>query len=156
MLPATGGKMQHLYRRAIAISAALFLIAASATAQTEQKFKGRLFPVPALGIQPATVAGVGSASATLTGKKLSISGSFEKMASPATAAHLNLGQTTGVRGQPVFDLTVSKTGDGTSGTLSGTFDLTTEQIDALKKGRFYVQIHSEGAPNGHLLGWLLK
>ena len=151
-----GARMQHLYTRAIAISAALFLIAASATAQTEQKFKGRLFPVPALGIQPATVAGVGSASATLTGKKLSISGSFEKMASPATAAHLHLGQITGVRGQPVFDLTVSKTADGTSGTLSGTFDLTPEQIDALKKGRFYLQIHSEGAPNGHLLGWLLK
>ena len=29
-------------------------------------------------------------------------------------------------------------------------------VDALKKGRFYVQIHSEGAPNGHLLGWLLS
>ena len=42
------------------------------------------------------------------------------------------------------------------GTISGTFDLTPDQIDALKKGRFYVQIHSEGAPNGHLLGWLLK
>jgi hypothetical protein len=148
--------MQHLYKRAILISAALLLIAVTVTAQSEQKFKARLFPVPALGIQPATVAGGGQASATLAGKKLTVSGSFEKMASPATAAHLNLGQITGVRGEPVFDLTVSKSGDGTSGTVSGSFDLNPDQIDALKKGKFYVQIHSEGAPNGHLLGWLLK
>jgi len=148
--------MQHLYRRAIVLLAALIWLTTSAAAQSEQKFKTRLSPVPALGIQPATVAGVGSASATLTGKKVTVTGSFEKMASPATVGHLCLGQLPGVRGESVFDLTVAKTGDGTSGTFSGTFDLTPEQIDALKKGRFYVQVHSEGAPNGHLLGWLLK
>ncbi len=148
--------MQHLYMRAILVLAALVWLTTSAAAQGEQKFKTRLSPVPALGIPPATVAGVGSASATLTGKKVTVTGSFEKMASPATVGHLCLGQLPGVRGESVFDLTVSKTGDGTSGAFSGTFDLTPEQIDALKKGRFYVQIHSEGAPNGHLLGWLLK
>ena len=148
--------MQHLYKRAIVLLAALLWLTNSAAAQSEQKFKTRLSPVPALGIQPATVAGVGSASATLTGRKVTVIGSFEKMASPATVGHLCLGQLPGVRGESVFDLTVAKTGDGTSGTFSGTFDLTAEQIDALKKGRFYVQIHSEGAPNGHLLGWLLK
>jgi hypothetical protein len=26
----------------------------------------------------------------------------------------------------------------------------------LKAGKVYIQINSEGAPNGHLLGWLLK
>jgi hypothetical protein len=148
--------MQHLDKHAIVILAEVFVITCSADAQNEQKFKGRLSPVPALGIQPASVAGAGSASDILIGKKLSVGGTFEKMASPATAAHLYLGPVTGVRGDPVFDLTVSKIGDGTSGTISGTFDLTAGQIDALKKGGFYVQIHSEGAPNGHLLGWLLK
>ena len=132
------------------------LIAISLQAQSGDKFKTRLSPVPALGIQPATVAGVGSASATLTGRKLTVTGTFEKMASPATVAHLCLGQITGARGDSVFDLTVSKTGDGNTGTIAGAFDLTPQQVDALRKGRLYVQIHSEGAPNGHLLGWLLK
>jgi hypothetical protein len=131
-------------------------VGATFQAQTGEKFKGRLSPVPALGIPPASVAGVGSASATLTGRKLTVSGTFEKMASAATTARLCLGPLTGVRGDSVFDLTVSKTGNGATGSIAGTFDLTPEQVDALRKGRFYIQIHSEGAPNGHLLGWLLK
>ena len=138
------------------IATGLCFAGTSLQAQSGEKFKGRLSPVPALGIAPASVAGAGSASATLAGRKLTVSGTFEKMASPATAAHLCLGPVTGVRGESVFDLTVSKSGEGSSGTIAGTFDLTPEQVDALKKGRFYIQVHSEGAPNGHLLGWLLK
>src|SRR5262249_54213774 len=120
------------------------LIAAGLQAQSPEKFRGRLAPVPALGIPVPSVAGAGSASASLSGRKLMVSGTFEKMASAATVAHLCTGQLTGVRGECVFDLTVSKTGDGTTGTIAGMFDLTPEQVDALKKGRFYIQIHSEG------------
>jgi len=42
-----------------------------------------------------------------------------------------------------------------NGTLSGSFDLTPDQIESLKKGKWYVQIHSEKAPDGNLWGWLL-
>jgi hypothetical protein len=78
------------------------------------------------------------------------------MASAATIARLSMGPLTGVRGEAILDLTVTKTGNGTTGKVAGDFDLTPAQVDALKKGRIYVQIHSEGAPNGHLMGWLLK
>jgi len=142
------------------VGLAFQFIGISLEAQSGEKLKGRLAPVPALvdgkGIPPASVAGVGSASATLTGRKLTVTGSFEKMASAATEAHLCLGPITGARGESVFDLTVTKTGDGKSGTVAGTFDLTPQQVDALRKGRFYIQIHSEGVPKGHLVGWLLK
>ena len=139
---------------------AFALVATSVHAQSGDKYRGRLAPVPGLvdgkTFPVANVAGIGSSNAILNGRKLSVSGTFEKMASPATVAHLFMGPLTCVRGQQVFDLTVSKTGDGTSGTIAGTFDLTPQQVDAFKKGRFYVQIHSERAPNGHLMGWLLK
>ena len=141
---------------AVAVALGHHAIGITLQAQTGEKFRGRLAPVPALGISPATVAGAGSSSATLNGRKLTVSGTFEKMASAATAAHLCLGPITGVRGESVFDLTVAKTGDGTSGTVSGTLDLSPTQVEDLRKGKFYIQIHSEGAPNGHLLGWLLK
>jgi hypothetical protein len=57
-----------------------------------------------------------------------------------------------VRGTSVVDLAVSP---GNSGTLNGSLDLSPEQVDALRKGRFYIEVNSQGAPNGHLLGWLL-
>jgi hypothetical protein len=134
------------------------LLSTLSQAQNEEKFKVRLFPAPPLGVQGGAnaVAGLGSASAVLTGKKLSLTGSFDKLASPATGANLRIGQITGVRGDSLFDLTITKTGTGTSGTIAGTFDLTPDQIDALKKGKLYIQIQSESVPNGHLLGWLLK
>jgi len=54
----------------------------------------------------------------------------------------------------VLDLTVAKT-DASAGTLSGSFDLNALQIADLEKGRLYVQLHSEKAPDGNLWGWLL-
>jgi hypothetical protein len=148
--------MQHLYKRGLMFVAALLVISFSAAAQNQEQFKARLSMVPPLApLRADAVVGSGSATAVLNGKKLTINGSFDKLASPATAAHLNLGPIMGVRGSSIFDLTVAKTGTGNAGTIAGSFDLTTEQVDALKKGRIYIQLHSEGAPNGHLMGWLL-
>ena len=66
----------------------------------------------------------------------------------------------GARLDLVYDLTLTKapqaTPPGISGTIAGSIELTPAHVDALKAGKFYIQINSEGAPNGHLLGWLLK
>jgi hypothetical protein len=59
---------------------------------------------------------------------------------------------TGLRGSPIFDLHVSH---ATSGTIDGSFDLNANQIEGLRKGEFYVQLHSEKSPEGNLWGWLL-
>ena len=58
-----------------------------------------------------------------------------------------------MRGPKLLDLTVTK---AMSGELSGSFDLTPPQVERLKKGNWYVQIHSEKAPEGNLWGWLIK
>ena len=134
---------------------AMLLFAISSAAQGEEKFKVHLSPVPLdLGMK-STVAGSGSASATLSGRKLTVTGSFDGMPSAATIAQIHRGAATGVRGSAFLDLTVTK---AAKGTISGSFDLTPEQIDNLKKGRLYIQIHSEKAPEGGptLWGWLLK
>ena len=99
------------------------------------------------------IAGSGSFTATLTGNKLTIAGTFEGLKSNATAAHIHQGTAPGVRGPVLLNLEVTK---AQSGQISGTFDLTPEQIENLHKGRLYVQIHSEKAPGGNLWGWIVK
>ena len=60
-----------------------------------------------------------------------------------------------MRGPVVFDLAVAKGTDPTAGTISGAIDLTPMQLADLEKGRLYVQLHSEKAPEGNLWGWIL-
>jgi hypothetical protein len=125
------------------------------TAQQPKTFKARLSPVPIDVAMQATVAGSGSVSAVLTGVKLSITGTFEGLRSPATTAQVHKGPVKGVRGPVVFDLTVAKAADPMGGTIAGSFDLAALQVADLEKGRLYVQLHSEKAPDGNLWGWLL-
>jgi len=143
----------HLTRQ-LWLAVALFCSSAALTAQAPRTFRARRSPVPIDVSMQATVAGSGSVSAVLTGSKLAITGTFDGLKSPATIAQIHKGPVRGVRGPNVLDLTVAKT-DGTSGTISGSFDLTAIQIADLEKGRLYVQVHSEKAPEGNLWGWLL-
>jgi hypothetical protein len=119
-------------------------------AQAASVYRGRLSPVPVAAASP-TITGVGSVTATLSGTKLTIAGTFEGLASSATFAKLHRAPK-GIRGPAVFDLTVTP---GTSGKVSGAFDLTPAQVEDLGRERFYVQLHSEKAPDGNLWGWLL-
>ena len=124
------------------------------TAQQPRNFKARLSPVPIDVSMQATIAGTGSVSAVLTGTKLSITGTFDGLRSPATIAQLHKGPIKGMRGPNIFDLAVAKT-EATSGTVSGAIDLTPLQVVDLEKGRLYIQLHSEKAPDGNLWGWLV-
>ncbi len=130
----------------------LLCLVTLALAQGTELFKTRLSPVAMDATMRASVAGSGSVSGRLTGSRLAVGGSFEGLLSPATLAQVHQSAMTGVRGPVVFDLTVTK---ATSGAIAGSFDLTPEQSEMLGKGRLYVQIHSEKAPDGNLWGWLL-
>jgi hypothetical protein len=122
-------------------------------AQSGETYKARLTALPADARTRPELAGIGSASAVLTGSKLAIAGSFEGLRSAATTAQLHSAVAAGVRGPAIQDLTVSK---ATSGSISGSIDLTAPQVESLKKGGFYIQIQSEKAPDGVIWGWLLR
>jgi CHRD domain len=124
------------------------------TAQQPKTYRARLSPVPIDVSMQATIAGSGSVTAVLTGARLALTGTFDGLKSTATIAQIHKSPVRGVRGPNVLDLAVSKT-DAVSGTISGSFDLTAIQIADLEKGRLYVQLHSEKAPDGNLWGWLL-
>ena len=133
--------------------AGIGLLAALAAAQAPEKFKARLYPVPLDASLRAEITGKGSVAAMLEGHKLSITGSFEGLRTPATIAQIHQSAVTGVRGPAVLDLTVAK---ATGGNIMGSLDLTDAQVEMLRKGRLYIQIHSEKAPDGNLWGWLLR
>jgi CHRD domain len=122
-------------------------------AQSSETFNARLSALPADAKTRADLAGSGSASAVLTGTKLAISGSFSGLLTPATTASLHSAVAAGVRGPAIGDLTISK---ATSGTITGSIDLTPQQLASLRKGGLYVQIYSEKAPDGVLWGWFLR
>ena len=122
-------------------------------AQQQDLFKVRLSPVPIDATMRNDVTGSGSASAVLVANRLTITGSFEGLRGPATAARLHQGPRTGIRGSVIGELTVSP---ALAGRIAGSVELTSAQIAGLQKGAFYIQIHSEKAPDGNLWGWLLK
>jgi len=142
-------------RRAFAVAflgASLLSGEPSVGAQSAKTYKARLSPVPVVAYTP-TVTGSGSVTATVTGTRLTIAGTFQGLNTPATVARLHKSPKPGIRGPMLFDLTVSSS---TSGTIGGTFDLTAAQVQELAQGRYYVQLHSEKAPDGNLWGWLLS
>ncbi len=100
----------------------------------------------------ATVAGSGSVTATLKGTTLTITGTFSGLKTPATVVRVHRSPRTAMRGPAIGDLTATSE---TSGTISGSIELTKEQVDDLAAGRLYVQLHSQKAPDGNLWGWLL-
>jgi CHRD domain len=138
---------------AVFLTAVICLCTAPLHAQNQEKFKARLSTIAMDGGMRETVAGTGTASAVLAGTKLTINGTFEGLRSPATVGRLHGGLAMGVRGAPVGDLTVAK---ATSGTITGSLDLTPDQVQSLKAGRLYIQIASEKAPEGNLWGWLVR
>jgi hypothetical protein len=117
--------------RTLAAGLLLTIGALPVAAQSGKTYKARLSPVPMTTAMASTVAGLGSAS-------------VQVHRAPK-----------GIRGPVVFDLKATSGTPNTSGTISGTIELTPTQIADLDKGWLYIQLHSERAPDGNLWGWLL-
>jgi hypothetical protein len=144
--------------RAAFLTAALLSLASAGAAQNGQSsesFKARLSPVPINISMMSTIAGTGSLTATLQGKQLTIQGTFEGLRSPATTVQIHRAPK-GIPGPAIVNLTDLSVTKSQKGSVSGTLELTPDQIADLRDGRFYVQIQSERAPDGNLWGWLLK
>ena len=137
----------------ITMCLALAALASPAQPQGPERFRVRLTTVPMDGGMRNTVAGFGSASATLAGSKLSITGTFDGLKSPATSATLHSGVARGVRGNSIGNFTST---NATKGSISGSIDLSPDQVKGLREGKLYLEIASEKAPEGNLWGWLLK
>lgn len=117
-----------------------------------EKYQVYLSAMPYLDANQPLMTGKGTATATLDGDTLSISGSFAGLSGPATKARLSVSRGPGIPGNPLVDLTLS--GD-VAGKVTGQTKLNPAQLAALRSGKLYIQIDSEKVPSGHLWGWLL-
>jgi hypothetical protein len=136
----------------LALGVSLGWLGLPTLAQGGNTFKGRLSKYPVDAKMVPILIGGGTATATLSGTKVTINGTFEGLGTNATTAQLHDSKFRGTHGPVVGDLTVTK---AAAGTVSGSFTLTPEQVTSLKAGRMYVQIHSEKGPEGHLWAFLL-
>jgi hypothetical protein len=118
-----------------------------------EDFSGRLGRIPVDTRTQSEVAGLGHATAELDGSRLTIEGEFDGLLGPATVANLHMGPAVGVRGPVIHALTVSS---DIAGDLAGSFRLRADEVEALRAGRLYIQIHSQSAPDGNLWGWLFN
>jgi len=113
-------------------------------------YQTNIGPTPLDGSNRANVLGRGTVLATLQGNKFTLHGTFAGLATPATEAHLCLGNVMGGTGPTIFEVTVSQ---AQSGEVSGTAIFTSDEVAALKAGKIYVLVDSQKAPKGNLWGW---
>jgi CHRD domain len=130
----------------------IVLLEISTATPADETRSARLSLVPMDASMRGGLAGVGKASAVRHGSKVSITGSFEDLRSPATLGEVHLARMAGIRGPVISELTVSH---ATSGDIMGSFELRADQLDGFRNGGCYLQIASEKAPDGNLWGWLL-
>src|ERR1700674_108385 len=113
---------------AIWMAATMLLVGQTARAQNGESFKARLSPVPIDVAMMSTVAGSGSLTALLAGNKLTLTGSFEGLRSPATDAHIHRAPK-GIRGPAILDLAVT---NAASRTISGSLERTPALVEDVK------------------------
>ena len=146
-------KMKLLGLKVLSAAAALLLATqALAAAQGSETYRARLSVVPLDVAMQANVAGLGQVTATLAGNRLTVTGDASGLRSPATTVSIHRGPK-GIPGPAILTLTVTK---ATNATISGSLDLTPQQVADLRGEQLYVQLNSERAPEGNLRGWLLK
>lgn len=138
-------------RLLVVLAGLLSLTSATPAAQSSTTYTARLSPVPVDATTQPKTTGSGTLTATLRGATLTLKGTFKGLQGAATVARIHVAPR-GLRGPAALDVTVSA---GTSGTIEGSLTLTAAQLDHLRRGRLYIQIHSEAAPDGNLWGWLL-
>ena len=149
---ASLARPRRFTRRSILCSAAVVAAASAFAAAAQQSFKVRLRPVPIEASTAANTTGAGEATASLAGTRLTVRGNFSGLKGAATVARLHEGAVMGVRGPAFADVAVPS---AASGTFSAEVALTPAQVEGLRQGRIYLQIHSETAPDGNLWGWLV-
>ena len=129
---------------------AAFWMSFAGPASAAEGYQTNMGPTPLDGSNRVNVLGRGAVLATLEGTTFTLHGAFAGLATPATEAHLCLGNVMGGTGPAIYDVTVTQ---ALNGQVSATVTFTPEEVEALKAGKIYLLLDSQKAPKGNLWGW---
>jgi hypothetical protein len=136
--------------------------AADQTMADNMAMETMMFTVDASGDQevpPVETLALGSVNVTLEGNRLMLDGTFQGLESDlmevaGTPAHIHEAPI-GENGPVVLPVAVTVNEDGRSGTVNLSEELTPEQLEAFRAGRFYLNIHTQENGGGELRAQLV-
>ena len=101
-------------------------------------------------VPPTDSSGAGTADVTLDTdtNKVSWKVTYEKLTGDATAAHFHGPAKVGANAPPVVDI---------SGNINeGSADVTADQLQMIREGNTYINIHTQKYPDGEIRGQVLQ
>ncbi|HVE84365.1 MAG TPA: CHRD domain-containing protein [Myxococcales bacterium] len=105
-------------------------------------------------VPAVTTSATGSATGTLDGTKLDVTGNYSGLSGAATAAHIHGPADATATASVACPLTVTESATAGTGTLSG--ECTTLVVADLNSGMYYVNIHTTAHGGGEIRGQLMK
>ncbi len=107
-------------------------------------------------VPPVETEATGSATVSLMGDEMTVSGDFSGLSSPVieiagSPGHIHMAPA-GENGDVIYPLNVSVDEDGMSGIFSLTATLSPEQVDAFNAGELYFNFHTEMYNGGEIRG----
>jgi hypothetical protein len=101
-------------------------------------------------VPPTDSSGAGTADVTLDTdtNKVSWKVTYEKLTGDATAAHFHGPAKVGANADPIVDITANL--------KEGSADVTADQLQMIREGNTYINIHTEKYPDGEIRGQVLQ
>ncbi len=134
----------------IALLVSWMMVACSSTPAAKTSFAASLTggaEVPAV-----TTTGTGSATVTLSGKTVTVSGTYNGLSGAASAAHIHGPAAKTASAGVILALTVTEGATAGSGTIAGTGTLTDAQITEMRDGLYYINVHTAANAKGEIRG----
>lgn len=137
------------FQTAAAIAVLAFAVAAHGeTLDFHTKLEGSKEKIP--NSVPAT--GTATLELDTTTKVAHYTVGYYGLSSPPIKVHLHGPKEEGMKAPAVLD----EHSDHPTSPTTGTVTLTDHQIDELKAGQLYVNVHSQSYPDGEIRGWLVS
>lgn len=131
---------------AVLLFAALMLVLSACQQAPKTSFAASLngqSEVPAVATD-----GTGTATLTLDGNAFTLSGSYQNLSGPATMSHIHGPASESDTAGVVVALSAA------DGELSGSGTFTDAQLEELRAGLYYVNVHTDANPAGEIRGQL--